>query len=230
MLELAAGHLGDLLDEVVFVGGATVELWITDQSAPEFRPTDDIDVIAEITTTRDYHRFEKRLRKIGFEHDQESGVICRFRQPQSDFLLDLMPTNASVLGFENRWQAEAFPHAAEVELPSGRTIRVIPPPFLLATKLEAFGSRGRHDFYGSRDFSDVVTLIDGREELPGEAAAAPKPLRKYLADRLEELSRHPGFDGGIEGALVPSPQTPDRIELVIRRRIGEIIADRPASS
>lgn len=43
MLELAAEHLGDLLDEVVFVGGATVELWITDEAAPEFRPTDDIE-------------------------------------------------------------------------------------------------------------------------------------------------------------------------------------------
>ncbi len=58
MLELAAEHLGELLDEVVFVGGATVELWITDEAAPEFRPTDDIDVIVEITTTSDYHRFE----------------------------------------------------------------------------------------------------------------------------------------------------------------------------
>ena len=30
LLELAASALGDLLDEVVFVGGATIELWITD--------------------------------------------------------------------------------------------------------------------------------------------------------------------------------------------------------
>ncbi len=30
LLELAAAHLGDLLPEVTFVGGATVVLWITD--------------------------------------------------------------------------------------------------------------------------------------------------------------------------------------------------------
>ena len=30
LLELAAAALDDLLAEVVFVGGATVELWITD--------------------------------------------------------------------------------------------------------------------------------------------------------------------------------------------------------
>lgn len=39
MLELAAEQLG----EVVFIGGATVEFWITDRAAPEFRPTDDVD-------------------------------------------------------------------------------------------------------------------------------------------------------------------------------------------
>jgi hypothetical protein len=38
MLEFAFEHLAELRDEVVFVGGATVELWITDPAAPEFRP------------------------------------------------------------------------------------------------------------------------------------------------------------------------------------------------
>ncbi len=128
MLELAAKHLGHLLAEVVFVGGATVELWITDEAAPEFRPTDDIDVIVEIATRRDFYRFEARVREIGFENDQESGVICRFKQPESGLLLDVMPTEASILGFENRWHSEAFPHAVEVALPSGKAIRVLPPP------------------------------------------------------------------------------------------------------
>ncbi|HVE68315.1 MAG TPA: hypothetical protein VNB64_07020 [Solirubrobacteraceae bacterium] len=38
LLELAADALGPLLDEVVFVGGATVTLWITDPGAPPVRP------------------------------------------------------------------------------------------------------------------------------------------------------------------------------------------------
>lgn len=224
MLELAAGHLGDLLDEVVFVGGATVELWITDEAAPEFRPTDDIDVIVEITTLRDFHRFEKRVRETGLENDQESGMICRFKHPESGLLLDVMPTEASILGFENRWQREAFPHAVDVVLPSDQTIRAIPPAYLLATKLEAFRTRGKEDFYGSRDFGDVVALVDGREGLPGEIAAAPAPLREYVACQLNELSRHPVFDSGLEGALPSSPETLERVELVIKPRILAIIS------
>jgi hypothetical protein len=127
MLELACEHLGDLLGEVVFVGGATVELWITDQAAPEFRRTEDIDVVVEVTTRQDYYRLEERLRGLGFENDQESGVICRFRRPESKLLLDVMPTEASILGFENRWQAESFSHAVEVALPKGQRIRALAP-------------------------------------------------------------------------------------------------------
>lgn len=224
MLELAVEHLGALLNEVVFVGGATVELWITEEAAPEFRPTDDVDVIVEITTTRAYHRFEERVREVGFENDQESGVICRFKHPESGLLLDVMPTEASILGFENRWQGEAFSHAVDVELPSGQLLRAIPPPYLLATKLEAFKTRGNGDFYGSRDFGDVVALIDGREELSHELDEAPQPLRDYVAGQLNELSKHPVFENGLEGALPSSPETQDRVELVIQPRIAKIIA------
>lgn len=34
LLETAAEALDDLLDQVVFLGGATVSLWITDPGAP----------------------------------------------------------------------------------------------------------------------------------------------------------------------------------------------------
>ncbi len=103
MLEIAAGHLEPLLEEVVFVGGATIELWVTDPLAPPLRATADVDVIVEISTRRDYYRFEKRVRKLGFENDHESRVICRFHHPETELVLDVMPTKASILGFENRW-------------------------------------------------------------------------------------------------------------------------------
>ncbi|HVC07700.1 MAG TPA: hypothetical protein VND98_08985 [Solirubrobacterales bacterium] len=34
LLERGAAALGELIDEVVFVGGATIALWITDPAAP----------------------------------------------------------------------------------------------------------------------------------------------------------------------------------------------------
>jgi hypothetical protein len=81
-----------------------------------------------------------------------------------------MPTDTSILGFENRWQAEAVPFAVSCELPSGRSIAAVPPPFLLATKLEAFASRGNADYVGSRDMADVVSLSTDGPSLPTKSS------------------------------------------------------------
>lgn len=223
MLEQAIEHLEQLLDEVVFVGGATVELWVTDAAAPEFRPTTDIDVIVEVTTRLDYYRFEEKVRRAGFQNDDRSRVICRFRHPESGLLLDVMPTEASILGFENRWQKEAFAHAVDASLPSGGKIRAIPPAFLLGTKLEAFATRGKSDFLGSRDFSDLVALIDGREELVEDVAAAPGPLQVYIGDQFLHLAQHRDFERGLEGALPPGPDSRGRVDRVIWPRVRQLM-------
>ncbi|HVQ59174.1 MAG TPA: nucleotidyl transferase AbiEii/AbiGii toxin family protein [Solirubrobacterales bacterium] len=219
MLERAAEALGELLSELVFVGGATIELWITDPGAAEFRPTDDVDVIVEIANQRDYYRFEDRLRRAGFQNHVEDGVICRFRQPQTGLVLDVMPTEASILGFENRWQKEAFPRSLPIELPSRARIQAAPPAYLLATKLEAFRSRGKGDLYGSRDFEDIISLIDGRGELVVEVSQCPEDLRGYVSEQLQELSGAEFFDSAAEGALKGGLETRERYETIVRPRI-----------
>jgi predicted nucleotidyltransferase len=194
MLESAAAVLGPLVDrEVVFVGGATIALWNTDPAAFDFRPTDDVDVIVEVASRSEYYQFEDRLRELGFVNDQ-GGVICRFRHPAEDLILDVMPTEATILGFENHWQKESVPHAVSVELPSGRAIQAVPPPFLLATKLEAFRSRGEGDLFLSHDFEDLITLLDRREELVEEVYSAPRELREFAAAEFTDLLRHRDFD------------------------------------
>jgi hypothetical protein len=45
LLELAASLLGDLTGELVFVGGASIHLWLSDPAAPAVRSTDDVDAI-----------------------------------------------------------------------------------------------------------------------------------------------------------------------------------------
>jgi len=223
MLEDAVERLGPMLDEVVFVGGATVELWITDQAAPEFRPTTDVDVIVQVTTRSDYYRFEERLRDIGFQNDEQSRVICRFRHSESGLILDVMPTEASILGFENRWQKAAFVHALDIPLPSGRKIRAIPPAFLLGTKLEAFATRGKQDFLGSRDFSDLVALIDGREEVVEDLTAAPDGLQIYVGEQLLRLAWHRDFDRGLEGGLPSGPESRGRVDRVVWPRVRQLM-------
>ncbi len=69
LLERAAAALGPLVEEVMFVGGATVAVWISDPGAPPPRPTKDVDVVVEVSTRAGLHDFERRLRAAGFRED-----------------------------------------------------------------------------------------------------------------------------------------------------------------
>ena len=85
MLERAARELEPFLDEVAFVGGATIALWITDPGAPAPRATKDVDVVVEVASRLAWHNFEERIRAHGLRHDTSSTVICsRSRFPPAN--------------------------------------------------------------------------------------------------------------------------------------------------
>jgi len=73
-LEIAAEKLGPLLDVVVFLGGCATGLLITDPAAPPMRATIDVDVIVEVASLSDYHRFSSKLRKQSFSEDSSPGA------------------------------------------------------------------------------------------------------------------------------------------------------------
>ncbi len=223
LLERAAQALEPVLSDVVFLGGASIVLWITDPAAPAPRPTKDVDVVVEVTSRTAFHAFEERLRALGFNEDQEDGIICRWRHRDHDLILDAMPADAAILGFENRWQGASIPHAVEPVLPSGAKIRAAPPAYLLATKVEAFNGRGHGDFLGSRDFGDMIALIDGREELVTEVQQAEPELRAYLVGELGRLRAHPRFREGVAGALGADFASQARAEEVVLPRLEQLI-------
>jgi hypothetical protein len=103
----AARLLKPLLGELVFVGGSTTALLITDKAAADVRPTYDVDAIAEIGSYAEYADFSERLRKCGFTEDAGEGApICRWRQKKT--ILDVMPLDEKILGFSNRWYKPAM--------------------------------------------------------------------------------------------------------------------------
>jgi Nucleotidyl transferase AbiEii toxin, Type IV TA system len=222
LLELAARALEPLLGEVVFLGGASVTLWITDPGAPPPRPTKDIDVVVEVTTRAAFRAFEGRLRSVGFGEDLEDGVICRWHHRESGLILDAMPADPAILGFANRWQGASIPHAIERTLPCGSKIRAAPPTYLLATKLEAFRGRGAGDFLGSRDLTDIIALVDGREELIDEVRDSEPDLRAYLAAELADLAALPPFRDGVSAALRPDAASQARGDLIVVPRLHAI--------
>jgi hypothetical protein len=200
-LEIAAAALGELRERVVFLGGATIELWITDPAARAPRVTDDVDVVAEVLTLSSYAAFQADLRGAGFHEDVFSGVICRWQHAESGLTLDAIPANPSLAGFGGRWLGPAAAACVTRPLPSGVTIRAVPPVHLLATKLEAFKDRGNDDCLASHDFEDIILLIDSRDELSAEMASGGDDVKSYIKAELTRIVALNGFDYGVEGAL-----------------------------
>jgi predicted nucleotidyltransferase len=93
-----------------------------------------------------------------------------------------MPTDERVLGFSNRWYPVATVTALPLTLPSGTRIRLISAPAFLATKFEAFATRGSNDIMASHDFEDIINVLDGRPGIETEIADAGGELATYLAE------------------------------------------------
>ena len=216
LLAEAARLLKPLLDELVFVGGSTTALFITDKAAADVRPTYDVDAIAEITSYAAYADFSERLRKIGFAEDTTEGApMCRWRQKK--IILDVMPLDEKILGFSNRWYRPAMESAEERELGPGLRIRVVSAIYFCATKLEAFAGRGKGDYLSSHDLEDLVAVIDGRAEIVEEIRSAQEEVRTYIASEINKLLSTPAFVDALPGYLLPDAASQARITLLVSR-------------
>jgi hypothetical protein len=207
-----AQALGDLREQVVFVGGAVAGLLVTDPLADGVRATRDVDAVVNASRAT-FHRIEQAVAQRGFERDVHSDVICRWVHKESGVSFDLMPVQPEVLGFTNRWYPYAVETATPVELSPTITIRLVSAVAFVATKLEAFASRGGSDFMSSHDIEDVLNIVDGREELVGEMAAAPAEVQQAVASTFNLLLTNPDFANVLPGLLAE----PERASLVTQR-------------
>ena len=217
----AATLLGELAGEVVFVGGSAAGLLIDDPAIPDVRPTMDIDVIVEIGSRGDYYRLQERLREKGFREAMGEPVLCRFRH--GSIILDVMPTDPTILGFANRWYADAARNAQTLEI-GGVRLRAVTPAHFLATKLEAFHGRGQRDFMLSHDMEDIIAVLDGRLGIVGDVLNAHEGVRQYLADQFAALLDDDDFMDALSGHLPGDAASQRRLPLLIARM--EMIAGR----
>lgn len=194
--------LGAFRDSVVFVGGATVALY-SDREAEDARPTDDVDIVVEIWSRAEYAKLEEQLRSIGFQPDTSSPSICRFRvqgivvdimrtqeEEPEDIQVDIMATQ-NVLGFYNIWYPDGFAHSIKYEIDEWHTVRIFSAPYFIASKIEAFKSRGGNDGRMSHDFEDMVYLMENRATLWNEIANAENAVRLYLTEWFGHLLKQP---------------------------------------
>jgi predicted nucleotidyltransferase len=217
MLEAVAEALGrDLRERLVFVGGCTTALFITDEIVLEgVRATDDVDLIVDLVGRAQWAEMQNELRQRGFAESPEDEVICRMRL--GDLKVDFMPDDEGILGFSNRWYAKGIETAVICSLTDTLNIRRLTPELFVATKLEAYLGRGNNDLLGSRDIEDILLVVDGREELAAEIQGADNDVRRYIAEQFKALLRRDDFDHFLEGNI-KAPE--GRVEMVRERFVS----------
>jgi len=217
MVRHVADRLDTLRDSVVFLGGAVVDLLITDPAAPPVRPTTDVDVIVEVTCLLEYHNLSNHLRALGFKEDSQSEGVPVCRWTVDGVKVDTMPMQGQVLGFSTSYYLVAVETAVSTEIAEGLTIRLISAPCFLATKLEAFLDRGKGNFMESHDLEDVIAVADGRPEIIDEIRHSSRELRSFLSRTFRDFLQHEDFIEAVPGFLPPDAASQQRISIVMER-------------
>ena len=198
-IRFVAERLDSLAERMVFLGGATLGLFVTDPSAAPPRPTKDVDLVVEITMLEYLdNSFRSQLLTRGFREVVDERVICRWEIDGTK--VDIMPATARIFGFSNRWYPAAIAQAQRYQFPDGPNIRLISPPCFLATKLEAFANRGRGDFLHP-DLEDVIAVIDGRPTIEKEVELVTPEVRDFLAREFARLLANQTFIESLPGQL-----------------------------
>jgi hypothetical protein len=216
LLVHVAERLGNLADDMVFTGGCVVGLLITDEAAPDVRPTEDVDVIVELVSRQEYYQLEEKLRELGFvQKPHENGLLCRW--DIDGVKVDIMPTRGEITGLSSPWFQEAWNTASTLTLAESITIRVVTAPYFLATKLAALFDRAHEDYLASPDLEDIVAVTDGRETLLEEIRKEPDELKKYLADSVSSLIAKERFMDALPGHLPHDKASKARLPSLITK-------------
>jgi hypothetical protein len=154
-----------------------------------------------VTSYAKYTALAEQLRGLGLAEDTTPGApLCRWRR--HDIIVDVMPLDASVLGFSNRWYPAAIETAQTWRI-AEHDVRIVTPALFIATKLEAFRGRGAGDVFASHDLEDIVTVVDGRPEIVDDVGAADGQVRAFVASEIRSLLDNPDFVEALSGFLLP---------------------------
>lgn len=67
IIKKIASALGELNEKIIFVGGATISMYVNDPAAADVRPTKDIDLTVKVATYTELENIRVELNKKGFK-------------------------------------------------------------------------------------------------------------------------------------------------------------------
>lgn len=199
IVEKVASTLGELNDEVIYVGGAVVSLYATDPGAEQPRPTKDIDISVQISTFSEMDVLREKLATKKIYPAPSEKIMYRYSY--EDILIDFIPYEATPLGPTNSWLKPGFKKAYPVKI-GNIHINILPVGMFLATKWEAFKSRG-NDPRMSHDFEDIIYIIDNNMNLIDDVKNSSVKVQTFLKKMSEEILSHSSRNEIIECHINP---------------------------
>ena len=203
MLQTVCDGLGDLRKDVVFVGGAVTFLYCENPASERMRPTDDVDFVINMCTYGKYTEFMSKLRAKGFkdEMSDEQAPLCRLIY--NNVKVDVMSTEEEALGFTNKWYKSGINQSITRSLPSGTAVNLLSLPYYLASKIEAYKSRGEGDARFSHDIEDCIAVFDSIKTLPFDSESVAE-VHQFLKNELSLLMIDDTFIDALHGFFVVS--------------------------
>lgn len=199
VIEKVALALEELNQEMMYVGGAVVSLYVTDEGAELPRPTKDIDISVQISTYAEMEELREKLASKKIYPAPTETVIYRYTY--EDVLIDFIPYQQTPLGPTNSWLKPGFEKAYPVEVGS-MEIDILPVSLFLATKWEAFKNRG-NDPRMSHDFEDIIYVINNNINLIEDVKNAEDDVKSFLKNMCKTILSHSSRDEIIECHINP---------------------------
>lgn len=212
-----AKALKDIKQDMVFVGGAVLSLYTDDPAASEIRPTQDIDLTLKIVNLSHWQSVQEQLGALGFYPDPFGIAICSYKY--NDIPVDIMAAEDGPLGPANRWYIIGF-NNLRVAKAKDQEIKILSAPCYLASKFEAFNSRG-NDYRTSHDIEDIIYVLDNRIAIADEIAEDDKRIANFLQEQFQFISNK-GLLQEVLMAHIHPLMSEERLPLV-NEKITEIL-------
>lgn len=212
-----ASALGELKDRMIFVGGSIISLYTDDPAADEIRPTADVDMTISVLNYPVWTELQEQLLSLGFSPNAQATHINRLFF--NEIPVDVIPMEKEIIGETNRWYKVGLDSILEYDI-NGEVIKIFSAPVYLATKFEAFNSRGT-DLRTSHDIEDIIYILDNRTTIVQEILESESSVNAFIKEELQQIIKIGMLDEVLMSHIHPL-MLEERIPLV-QEKITQIL-------
>ncbi|CAN5580342.1 hypothetical protein BH10BAC5_BH10BAC5_20410 [soil metagenome] len=205
-----AKALQEINERTLFVGGTVVSIYADDPAADDVRPTKDVDITLQILTVGELEQLRQDLISKGFEQSAEESVICRFLYNGTK--VDVMSTKEIDWAPSDKWFDPGFKRSQKIN-DGDIEIRILPLPYFLASKFNAFHERGLSDPRTSHDFEDITYILDNRIDLAESILSSPIDVKIFIQSEFKKILEQDNLKEAIIGNLYFATQD-ERLHLI----------------